>query len=904
MAAPVVQASLSRDYVYITRRTNDISIHLTNKGALANEITKVKILYPSALNVALGAASSLRIADDAANISYGAGTINFFYKDDMNVIPGGGTDDITIRFGGTMTNISKVTLTVLVNNTDPVTETYSPATGALSIDSVYPANSYVTPNAIDVTTYTNDYTFRINNVGGKRPVQKAVIHFPEMFSAFVSAQSSFLQNDVLNIRFSGTTSMTLDYAADASGAIPTTGADEIVVRAADSRDYGATNLAFRIWIDDGSGYADTIVAFGQSKNIAYTMPSLSAIGRLDSSTPTLSIYTNNDTKVRSFNYVVTNTGSYANAIWYVELTLPAIFANATIGSVGNTWAGAAISNSKVNATNWQIRLYYDSAQLLSAGAKDTIMISLNDVSNQSQASYGFTCKARNLPFGALKSIDSGSRIRFLDNAPYKAAAYLDSSSTNIYTLDKSAVLSYWIYNNSIVTNITSVDIAFDHSKLDLTSVESTIPGTTFTSNANGFTVTYPAGSPLMKAGSGLNYDKLTIRFNYDLSMSTNFLLSCNANFGGAFYGPALPTAGQSQTLKLKFSTYGQIVGTLFPSKIPMNLELRNSSTGAMLGTNIFGGAIAAIISDTNGTFKADLIPPGIYDIRLSDRDGLFDPDYYRQSILVVANRITNVGLITLRNAKVILDKANTLPSWVDTNKSQIFLPKGSLPANVFVDISKSAMTADQALALAKNKAIDAGAQNAPVFNLDIRDSERNDVPDISLKGSAEVRLAYDQALVSAMGWDESALAIFSWDEDLKRWIPLGGRVDAGTDTVTVNVNRLARAYAVMPSKVTESGPIRAVTAAPNPFTPGGEGIFQQMRISFMLSEPTSGVRVNIFNMKGELVRVFKNFNDNIVNAEIWWDGKDDDGYAVPAGVYIYQIRAGKDKFTGTVLIAK
>ena len=40
------------------------------------------------------------------------------------------------------------------------------------------------------------------------------------------------------------------------------------------------------------------------------------------------------------------------------------------------------------------------------------------------------------------------------------------------------------------------------------------------------------------------------------------------------------------------------------------------------------------------------------------------------------------------------------------------------------------------------------------------------------------------------------------------------------------------------------------------------------------------------------------------NTSIVWDGRDSNGAVVPSGVYIYKISAGKEKATGTVVVAR
>jgi hypothetical protein len=71
---------------------------------------------------------------------------------------------------------------------------------------------------------------------------------------------------------------------------------------------------------------------------------------------------------------------------------------------------------------------------------------------------------------------------------------------------------------------------------------------------------------------------------------------------------------------------------------------------------------------------------------------------------------------------------------------------------------------------------------------------------------------------------------------------------------------------------------------PNPFNPETE-------IGFQLPEANS-VNIKIFNLLGQEVRAF---NDMVYEAGahiIRWDGRNDSGYPVSSGIYIYKIQAG------------
>ncbi|MDZ4182934.1 MAG: Ser-Thr-rich GPI-anchored membrane family protein [Candidatus Cloacimonadaceae bacterium] len=76
----------------------------------------------------------------------------------------------------------------------------------------------------------------------------------------------------------------------------------------------------------------------------------------------------------------------------------------------------------------------------------------------------------------------------------------------------------------------------------------------------------------------------------------------------------------------------------------------------------------------------------------------------------------------------------------------------------------------------------------------------------------------------------------------------------------------------------------AVTVSPNPVREG-------TKISFELTESTP-TRISIYNIKGQLVRTLIDSANLSGNQNIYWDGKDNGGRAVQAGIYFLRVTAG------------
>jgi flagellar hook assembly protein FlgD len=83
---------------------------------------------------------------------------------------------------------------------------------------------------------------------------------------------------------------------------------------------------------------------------------------------------------------------------------------------------------------------------------------------------------------------------------------------------------------------------------------------------------------------------------------------------------------------------------------------------------------------------------------------------------------------------------------------------------------------------------------------------------------------------------------------------------------------------------------------PNPFNP-------TTTISFSTKE-AGHVSINIYNMKGQLVRALVNENLDAAYHSAVWNGKDNSSKAVSSGIYFYKMKATNYTATKKMILMK
>ncbi len=84
---------------------------------------------------------------------------------------------------------------------------------------------------------------------------------------------------------------------------------------------------------------------------------------------------------------------------------------------------------------------------------------------------------------------------------------------------------------------------------------------------------------------------------------------------------------------------------------------------------------------------------------------------------------------------------------------------------------------------------------------------------------------------------------------------------------------------------------------PNPFNP-------YTMIAYQLPEDGTLVRLLVYNVAGQAVRTLVNTHQSAGSYQVVWDGKNDDGIALPSGIYVYSLTSGDFVRSKKLLLVK
>ncbi len=153
--------------------------------------------------------------------------------------------------------------------------------------------------------------------------------------------------------------------------------------------------------------------------------------------------------------------------------------------------------------------------------------------------------------------------------------------------------------------------------------------------------------------------------------------------------------------------------------------------------------------------------------------------------------------------------------------------------------------------------------------------------------------------------DADRLSIFYWDN--LHWIKLDSSitVDNNNYIITAYVNHFSD-FAVFESKDFDSD--KKAWWTYNPFSPNSDGICDNTELQFFLDNSAS-VSVKIYDLTGRIVRILLDCEQRTGGevVSVKWNGKDDYGEKLEAGIYLYQIELkGIDSkiLNGTIVVVR
>ena len=373
----------------------------------------------------------------------------------------------------------------------------------------------------------------------------------------------------------------------------------------------------------------------------------------------------------------------------------------------------------------------------------------------------------------------------------------------------------------------------------------------------------------------------------------------------------MPT-GENNFLPVILADFSRLYGTVSPVGIKPFVKVYYAGT-SQIATNTKGvpvGQPLIVSADGSGNYFIDFIPAGTYDLSFEAPNYRTDNKLF--SFIVPSSQIVTNAEFKMKRAAFSSTSVEQNSAAIDDPSTALILPAGSMLDLFAVDIwltNLNVVSPDMETAASKSKTIqgvsDASRVRVYLFDMTGYNGDRRDEQE--LKNDVILKLHYDASWVSAQGWDESKLAVYYWRPMTKEWVRVGGLADGGSKTVSFKAGYLHRYYAIFGDKgsALKGAPgFVSVRTDPKVFTPrASDRMYRNIKISIGFEEAHDQYEVKIYDMRGNMIKSFVR-SAEYKEGEVYWDGKDDEGYDVKSGVYVFRILADGKLYSGTIVIAR
>jgi len=125
-----------------------------------------------------------------------------------------------------------------------------------------------------------------------------------------------------------------------------------------------------------------------------------------------------------------------------------------------------------------------------------------------------------------------------------------------------------------------------------------------------------------------------------------------------------------------------------------------------------------------------------------------------------------------------------------------------------------------------------------------------------------------------------------------------GRSSGKTEILGLYAQKLSNEIVALDDPTTPSiCQFKLIQNYPNPFNPS-------TNIKFSINDITNPYTLNIYNLKGQLVKTLVKGNLEKGTHNIIWDGTDDNGNPVSSGIYLYSLSNGKSNQIKRMVLIK